>query len=323
LNGATEKFFRYSVRGAMKNLFVGSVTSFAMALGICSSAIAADIPMPTKAPVSPAPVLSPWSYSATFYGWVPLLNGSSTIKGRTTDVDVGYSDLGDLIRRSEIPKDLFAFMGYFEARNGRFSVFSDLVYLKIGLNGSMTHSRGVDALNASVGASAGLKFEMFIAELAAAYEVARWGVTGAPGSGTAIDVFAGARAWWQRADASLVASGSVNIGDLTRNADGTLSASGNVNWVDPLVGLRLRHQFAPGINFVASGDVGGFGVGSKFSWQALAAINYDFCVRNNVTWSGMLGYKALFVDYSKGSGLTQYEYDMTMHGPIIGVTARF
>ena len=121
----------------MKNLFVESVTSFAMTLGICGSAIAADIPMPTKAPVSPAPVLSPWTYSATFYGWVPLLNGSSTIKGRTTDVDVGYSDLGDLIRRSEIPKDLFAFMGYFEARDGRFSVFSDLVYLKIGLNGSM------------------------------------------------------------------------------------------------------------------------------------------------------------------------------------------
>lgn len=214
-------------------------------------------------------------------------------------------------------------MGYFEARNGRFSVFSDLVYLKIGLNGSMTHSRGVDALNASVGASAGLKFEMFIAELAAAYELARWGATSAPGSGTAIDIFAGARGWWQRADASLAFSGTVNIGDLTRNADGTLSASGNVGWVDPLVGLRLRHQFAPGVNFVASGDVGGFGVGSKFSWQALAALNYDFCVRNNVTWSGMLGYKALFVDYSKGSGVTHYEYDMTMHGPIIGVTARF
>ena len=132
-----------------------------------------------------------------------------------------------------------------------------------------------------------------------------------------------ARGWWQKADASFAASGTVNVFDLTRNADGTLSASGNVGWVDPLVGLRLRHQFAPGVNFVASGDVGGFGVGSKFSWQALAALNYDFCVRNNITWSGMLGYKALFVDYSKGSGLTHYEYDMTMHGPILGITARF
>jgi hypothetical protein len=37
----------------------------------------------------------------------------------------------------------------------------------------------------------------------------------------------------------------------------------------------------------------------------------------------MLGYKALSVDYSQGSGLTHYEFDMTMHGPIFGVTARF
>jgi hypothetical protein len=43
----------------------------------------------------------------------------------------------------------------------------------------------------------------------------------------------------------------------------------------------------------------------------------------NVVWSGMLGYKALSVDYSQGSALTHYEYDMTMYGPIFGVTARF
>jgi hypothetical protein len=299
------------------------IAALAMAFGVASGAIAADMRMPTKAVAAPVQPLDGWTFSATPYGWIPLLNGSTTVKGRTLDVNVDFNDLMDLVRRSEIPKDLFALMGYFEARNGRFSVFSDLVYLKIALNGSMTRSRGVDALNATVGASAGLKYEMFIGELAAAYEVARWGATRAPGSGTAIDVFGGVRAWWQRADASLALSGTVNIGDLTRNADGTLSASGSASWADPLVGLRLRHQFAPGLNFVGSGDVGGFGVGSQFSWQALAAINYDFCVRNNVIWSGMLGYKALFVDYSKGSGLTRYEYDMTMHGPILGVTARF
>ena len=205
---AEPKFWRYSVRLAMKNLFLRSVTSFLMVLGICGGATAADMaPMPTKAPVAPAPapVLSPWTYSATLYGWVPLLNGSTTIKGRTVDVDVGYSEIGDLIRRSEIPKDLLELAGYFEARNGRFSIFSDLVYLKIGLNGSMTRSRGVDAINATVGASAGLKYEMFIAELAAAYEITRWGTTSTPGSGTAIDVFAGGRGWWQKADASFTA----------------------------------------------------------------------------------------------------------------------
>jgi hypothetical protein len=279
--------------------------------------------MPTKAFVAPAPILNPWTFSFTPYGWVTLMNGSTTVKGRTVDVDVGFNDLMDLVRQSEIPKDLFAFMGYFEARNGRLSLFADVVYMKIALNAGMTRTVGVDDLGATVGASAGLKYQMVIAEMAVAYEVAQWGSTGAPGSGTAIDVFGGARGWWQTADASLSASGTINIGDLTRNADGTLTASGSASWVDPLVGVRLRHQFAPGWNFVASGDVGGFGVGSKFSWQALAALNYDFYVHNGITWSGMAGYRALYVDYSKGSGLNQYEFNMTMHGPIIGITARF
>ena len=190
--------------------------------------------MPTKASVIPPPAISnPWTFSATPYGWVTLLNGSTTVKGRTVDVNVGFNDLMDLVRRSEIPKDLFALMGYFEARNGRFAVFADVVYMKIAVDASMTRSRGVDELNATIGASAGLKYEMVIAEMAAAYEIARWGSTGAPGSGTAIDVFAGARGWWQKADASFALSGTINIGDLTRNADGTVTASGNVGWVDP------------------------------------------------------------------------------------------
>ena len=177
----------------------------------------------------------------------------------------------------------------------------------------MTHSRGTDEVNASLGASAGLKAEMFIAEFAGAYELAKWATPSGMGSGTAIDVFAGGRAWWQRADLNLAVSGSVNVFDLSRSADGTLTASKTVSWVDPLVGLRLRHQFAPGWNFVASGDVGGFGVGSKISWQALAVLNYDIGVHNGVIWSGAVGYKALYVDYSQGSGLSHYEYNMTMH----------
>jgi len=72
-----------------------------------------------------------------------------------------------------------------------------------------------------------------------------------------------------------------------------------------------------------SGDVGGFGAGSKFSWQAIGALDFDFLRTKSVTWSGMVGYKALYVDYAQGSGLTQYEYSMTMYGPIFGITARF
>ncbi len=298
-----------------------------LALGACLSgtAMAADMaPMPKKAIIPPPVVLSPWTFTATPYGWLIGLNGPLTVKGRTTDVHVSFDELWNkVVLHSEIPEDLLELMGYFEARNGRVSLFADVGYFKVALGAGLTQSRGVDNLNATVGASAGLKFEMTIAELAAAYEVAHWGATNVPGSGTAIDLYGGVRAWWQSATASFAAAGTVDTGDLTHNADGTYSASASVAWVDPLVGVRLRHQFAPNMNLIVRGDVGGFGVGSKFSWFASAVVNYDFYVHNNVTWSGMIGYQALNADYSTGSGLDQYVWNVTIYGPILGITARF
>ena len=279
--------------------------------------------MPMKAIASPAPILNPWTFSATPYAWVTLMHGSVTVKGRTADVDVGYSDLWDIVKQSEIPDDLALFMASFELRNGRFSIFNDLVYLKIALDANAVRTRGVDALGASVGVSAGMKQQMVIDELAATYEVAHWGSNATPGSGTAIDIIGGGRLWWMQTDASIALTGTANIGDLTVSGGRAIAGSGSIDWVDPLVGARLRHQFVPGLNLTVSGDVGGFDVGSRFSWQALAAVNYDFYKSKSVVWSGMLGYRALYVDYMRGSGTTRFEYDMTMHGPILGVTAQF
>ena len=201
---------------------VSQLTSgLTVGLYISSAAIAADIaPMPTKAIGSAVPVINAWTFSVTPYAWIPLLNGSATVKGRTINVDVGYSALWDIVQHSEIPKDLLTLVGSFEARNGRLSLFADVVYIKIALGASMTRSRGVDALNATIGASAGFKEEMFIAAAAAAYEVARWGSSRAPDSGTAIDVFSGVRGWWQKADTSSALLGTRNVGDLASNADG-------------------------------------------------------------------------------------------------------
>ena len=106
----------------------------------------------------------------------------------------------------------------------------------------------------------GLGIEMVVAEMAAAYEVARWSGMTSAGSTTALDIYAGGRAWWQRANIQIAATGTLNIFDLSVSRSGVLSAEKSVSWFDPLVGLRLR--------FVVSGDVGGFDVGSKFSWQA-------------------------------------------------------
>jgi hypothetical protein len=70
-------------------------------------------------------------------------------------------------------------------------------------------------------------------------------------------------------------------------------------------------------------DVGGFGVGSQFSWNALAAYSWEIAVRDGVTYSGLLGYRALDVDYEQGSGRNKYEYDVLQHGPVDGAHHRF
>ena len=67
----------------------------------------------------------------------------------------------------------------------------------------------------------------------------------------------------------------------------------------------------------------GCGAGSDFSWQAVAAYGWDFARYNGVTFSGVLGYRALYVDYAQGSGRQRYEFDMLQHGPVVGISMRF
>jgi len=302
-----------------------AIAALAVGLGVVSSAASgADVALPTKAPIVAAPPVDKWTFYLTPYFWTTSLSGFTTIKGHTTDIDASFIDILD---HTQFPKGLFQVAAFGEARYGRFAVLTDLAYMKLGIGASLEHSRDIGSLaTLGISASAGLTVQMVIAEVAAAYEVARWDASGTPGSGTALDLYAGGRLWWQEGKVDFTASGTLTgLGPLGLSASGVgmVSAKGDVSWIDPVVGARLRHQFAPGWDLVVSGDVGGFGVGSKFSWQTIGALDFELRRTQTVTWNGMLGYKALFVDFSQGSGFNQYEYSMTMFGPIFGITARF
>ncbi len=89
-----------------------------------------------------------------------------------------------------------------------------------------------------------------------------------------------------------------------------------------LIILILLQVKGGALGSLLGGDVGGFGVGSEFSWQGVGAYRFAFAQSRGITWSGMLGYRALYADYSKGSGDTLYQYDMLQHGPIAGISAQ-
>jgi len=270
---------------------------------------------------------SPWTFTLTPYSWLTSLNGSGTVADQTKNVD---ATVVDLMRQSEIPKGLFETSAFFEARKDRWSVFTDITYQKVAVAENVSGSRtlainGIPIAVASGSIAASANFQMLIAEFGAAYEVATWQSAVLPGV-TAVDLYAGGRVWWQQADFDLGGDlGVAGLGPfgLTRSGGRVLANSGDIEWIDPMIGARLRHQFAPGQEVMVRGDIGGFDVGSRFSWQAIGAYSFQFAKTGDTTWSGMIGYKAQYADYSQGSGITYYRYDIIEHGPIVGVSLKF
>jgi hypothetical protein len=273
---------------------------------------------------APAPQSSGWQFSLTPYGWATSINGDVTARGHTVDVNESFIDIVD---KSD---SLLAWMSYFEARKGRFAFFTDLVWADLGFSGNFDITRDrlgrFNRATLNVKGDAQLDYEELIIQSGFAYEIARW--QGAPGNFTALDLMGSARYWNQDVDVSLRLTGTltVDLQDLglqfQRSRRLATARSGNLEWVDPVVGARLRHQFAPGREFMLLGDIGGFGAGSEFSWQAVATYGFDLnCF--GTPMHTVIGYRALAVDFSENGRFGKNELDVVQHGPVMGVTFKW
>jgi hypothetical protein len=259
---------------------------------------------------SPAPA-SDWTFRAVPYAWFTALNGDATVRGRTSHVDMTFIDIVD---KSD---SIAALMGNFEARNGRWAFYGDVVWEKLNLSGSGFKTRSFEAGGgASLDVNAELDIEMLIAEGSLTYEAWRWG-------DAAFDVVGGARYWRQNGDLSLNATAGLDVSDLQLSGSRATTGSRTVDWVDPLIGAQMRYPVAPGQHIFVRGDIGGFGAGSDFSWNTIAAYSVEFGSYRGVLFEAAIGYRALYVDYSKGEGRNRYEFDMLQHGPLLGLTMRF
>jgi len=98
-----------------------------------------------------------------------------------------------------------------------------------------------------------------------------------------------------------------------------LSAEGSKTWVDPLVGVRYQAPLGKSWSFVGRADVGGFGVGSDFAWQAL--VHFDW--RLSKHWGAAFGYVLLDIDYDDGEGSDEFLYDLRSEGPVAAATISF
>ena len=63
------------------------------------------------------------------------------------------------------------------------------------------------------------------------------------------------------------------------------------------------------------GEVGGFGVSSDLTWQAMGKVNYHI----NECWDVAVVYRYQYVDYEKDG----FVFDVATGGAILGVTYNF
>jgi hypothetical protein len=193
------------------------------------------------------------------YLWLPWLQGDVTVKGRTGSLYVNPFEMLEHLERAP-------WMSYIEARNGPFILYNDTFYAKLGVD----LSRERDLGRVTVDATLRSDFSEGVIETGAAYEIAKWrsGTGGSLKDGyafdryTAIDLLAGARYWQQDMNVNFVLTGTLDTEGLVVSGSRAFARSGVVDWVDPLVGFRIRQMFAPGQELMFRADVGGFDVGS-------------------------------------------------------------
>lgn len=219
----------------------------------------------------PAAAQDEWVGQVTPYVWAVGVSGDLT-------PFTGAPTLSFKRSFSEVRKDVegaFFLSGF--ARRDRLVVLADFSYSSSSREGRVPPG---------VPAEGGLRQRsMTLAAGWRAYQEESW----------ALDVLAGARFW--------------NI-NANVNVTGGPAARVEKSFTDPVLALRGNFQLAPRWSAIAYLDVGGFGVGSHRTVQALITANYQ--VNDNIFAS--LGYRRLDVDYRD----VGTRIDWTMEGPPFG-----
>jgi hypothetical protein len=241
-----------------------------------------------------------WEFQLAPYLWAISASGNITVKGIEADMDLSFSDIWDELN--------FAFMLAYEARKGRWGLWGETIYANLG-DDNVSGPLGLTDIDPTV--------NLFWQGFGGFYRLGTWDLADASDKKTpsvTVDTYFGARYTYL---------------DLKLDFDGVFQnrindVSHNKSWVEPLLGARTIWDLSERWAATLAGDIGGVAFGSDFAWNAFGLIGYRFPLfskENNAAFFG--GYRALYQDYSDGSGNDKFEWDVTLHGPILGLSIGF
>jgi hypothetical protein len=220
-----------------------------------------------------------WKHEIAPYVWGSGMDGSTGVGDAIADVDMSF---GDILEDLEL-----GFMGAYRASKDRYSITFDVVYMGLGVT---QRGRG-GALKADV------DLDQTGIETDFGYALS-----------DRMTVLAGLR----YVDLSVKVRATGPLGE-TREGDA------DEDWIDPVVGAMYLIPFSDEWSLNLRGDVGGFGVGSDFAWQAVATLRWQFSPHTGA----LAAYRYLDMDYENGNGDHRFIYDMAISGPALGFVLTF
>lgn len=248
---------------------------------------------------------SAWRFEFTPYLWLPAVKGTTQLGDETASVDVGFSEIFDLLGDA----DLLAGGGHFEvAYERRFSFFLD------AFGGTARPSSNVTfGPRERLTGVADLTMNWAFFGFGPTYRVLDWRQR-PESSPITVDLLAGGRLMYFYDKIDL-------RGDGRAGFERVVSAS--TTWVDPFVGGRFAVPAGP-IEILFRGDIGGFGVGSELAWNLVGGLGIDLPWRPfSSRTSLLLVYKSLSFDYQTGSGADLRRFNLEFRGPALGLQFEF
>lgn len=217
-----------------------------------------------------------WHYLAEIYLMFPNMKGEIGI----ADLPPGYvdADVSGIFGHMK-----FGAMFYFEASNDDWSASSDFIYMDL--------EQALEDTNLITNGKFSAK--QLAWELAGLKRVTNW-----------FDVGIGARL--MGLDSEMKFTGAQDIDQ---------SGKKSIYWVDPIIVVRFKDFLESKWILNFRGDIGGFGIGSKFSWQAQANVGYRF----SKLFQATIGYRYISVDYDKDDFL----YDIDTYGGVVRLGFNF
>ncbi|TAD74127.1 MAG: hypothetical protein EAY70_11625 [Sphingomonadales bacterium] len=249
--------------------------------GWCAASLAAGlvagIAAPAAAQDTDSPAGNDSNVQITVYGWLAGATGDFRPFAGAPTLEFDNS-FGEVL--GDLDAAVFV-SGQF--RRNRFVAVADVSYAALSREGRVPP--GIPA--------SGEVSQLAISALAGARVEDSEGLT--------VDLLAGARLW-----------------DLDGQVDvplaGVALAPGKT-FIDPLVAARINAAVAPRLSALLQADIGGFGIGSDFTYQVVATLNYRASDRFFLS----AGWRHLHLDYRDRGTL----FEGSQTGPIIGVTHKF